>query len=139
MMATKRCSKCGLTKPLSEFARRGLGYHSHCKECGRQYIREHYQENKEYYLDKNKRKQDRLTEIVRAAKSKPCADCGQILPYYVMDFDHIDGEDKVAEINALMRSRSIKRVVEEIAKCEVVCANCHRKRTYERQKKKMPA
>ena len=129
----KQCSKCGQVKPLAEFSRRGLGYRGHCKDCSKAYIREHYRNNKQYYLDKNKRKQDKLLAIVRHAKSKPCADCGQTYPYYVMDFDHREGEHKVLEIAKLIHSRSIRRILAEIAKCDVVCANCHRKRTFARQ------
>lgn len=132
----KRCSKCSQVKPLTEFHKRGLGYQSHCKPCARTYIQAHYQTNKKYYLEKNKRKQAKLVEIIRSAKRKPCADCGVAYPYYVMDFDHREGEVKVSEIARLIHSRSIKRVLAEIAKCDVVCANCHRERTYARQAKK---
>jgi recombinational DNA repair protein (RecF pathway) len=133
-MATKQCTNCGETKPISEFPRRGSGYQSHCKECSRAYIRKHYQSNKQYYLDKNKRKLERILVLVREAKSKPCADCGQSYPYYVMDFDHRPGEKKVAEIARLVPTKSIRRIVEEIAKCDVVCANCHRKRTFQKNR-----
>lgn len=133
----KTCSKCGCTKPFVEFSRRGRGYQSHCKHCASTYVRQHYRNNRKYYLEKNRLKQERLTEIIRAAKSRPCADCGQVYPYYVMDFDHIAEEGKVAEISRLIHSRSIRRVSQEIAKCEVVCANCHRLRTFARQQKKM--
>jgi hypothetical protein len=71
-------------------------------------------------------------QVIQEAKSKPCADCHKPYPYYVMDFDHV-GEGKVADINALMRNgASLGCIMAEIAKCDVVCANCHRERTHAR-------
>ena len=66
--------------------------------------------------------------MVIEAKAKPCMDCGQVFPAYVMDFDHRDG--KKSEISVLVNALSVRRLVAEIAKCDVVCANCHRTRTY---------
>jgi hypothetical protein len=72
-----------------------------------------------------------MLEIMRAAKDKPCADCGVHYPYYVMDFDHREGEDKLANVTRL-RYMSEDTLRAEIAKCDVVCANCHRERTWKR-------
>ena len=71
-------------------------------------------------------------KIVIDAKSQPCADCGIQYPYYVMDFDHRDGALKVFPLNSVHRI-SMKAVLCEIAKCDVVCANCHRERTHRRR------
>jgi len=74
-----------------------------------------------------------LSETIRKIKEEtPCADCGKNYPYYVMDFDHL--EDKSFGISDAInrRRKSLKAVLEEIAKCEVVCANCHRGRTHSR-------
>jgi hypothetical protein len=65
-------------------------------------------------------------------KSRACADCGIKYPYYVMDFDHREGEIKQYELNRIDRM-SIKAILREIEKCDVVCSNCHRVRTYERR------
>lgn len=65
---------------------------------------------------------------MQKAKNVPCADCGKSYPYYVMDFDHVRGT-KVLRISA-MQDRKLEVLEEEIAKCDVVCANCHRERTY---------
>jgi hypothetical protein len=62
----------------------------------------------------------------------PCADCGKYYPYYVMDFDHVI-KGKVNDVNYMIKARySIDSVMDELAKCEIVCANCHRIRTYDR-------
>lgn len=61
--------------------------------------------------------------------NKPCADCGMRYPYYVMQFDHL--RDKKFGINKI-RSHSWEKVLEEISKCDLVCANCHAIRTFNR-------
>ena len=63
--------------------------------------------------------------------SHPCVDCGEKDPV-VLEFDHVRGV-KEWNVSLLVRSNSSwKRVLEEIEKCEVVCANCHKRRTAER-------
>ncbi len=69
--------------------------------------------------------------LMRDAKRAPCIDCGQIYPYYVMDFDHVRGA-KVANISRMV-SRPLNAVIEEMEKCDVVCSNCHRERTFGRR------
>ena len=83
----------------------------------REYFRAHYEKRR---------------DVVRHAKEKPCIDCGIEYPYYVMQFDHVRGE-KVGDLGKLAQKRSIPKLLEEIAKCDVVCANCHAVRTFERQ------
>ncbi len=63
-------------------------------------------------------------------KSNPCMDCTRTYPSVAMDFDHVRGE-KHSEVTD-MWSWSRSKVLAEIAKCELVCANCHRVRTYTR-------
>lgn len=69
--------------------------------------------------------------IVHEAKAKPCTDCGVGYPYYVMQFDHIRGTKKF-NMGDTAKWSSIKAVVAEMDKCEIVCANCHAERTYQR-------
>jgi len=73
--------------------------------------------------------------LIRQAKDVPCADCSQRYPHYVMDFDHRTGEKKFFNISVAggQTRLSWERIAEEIAKCDVVCANCHRIRTHERR------
>jgi hypothetical protein len=82
---------------------------------------------------------DRNRAIVKKAKSVPCKDCGGKFPTYCMDFDHVpgQGEPKVANIGSSIAKwasdpASLKK---EIAKCDVICANCHRKRTFSAKRK----
>jgi 5-methylcytosine-specific restriction endonuclease McrA len=64
-------------------------------------------------------------------ETHPCVDCGET-DIVVLEFDHVT-DDKVADINRMMHNTySIKNIEAEIAKCEVVCANCHNRRTNRR-------
>lgn len=74
-----------------------------------------------------KKRQALLRTIIREAKNRPCADCNQRYPYYVMQFDHIRGVNRFGIAQALARAGITKphELRAEIAKCDVVCANCH--------------
>ena len=78
-----------------------------------------------------KRNQNRL-ELVRKHKDKPCMDCGIKYHFAVMDFDHREDKEK-SFLLSKVRAHSVKRILEEIAKCDVVCANCHRMRSFKRK------
>jgi hypothetical protein len=75
----------------------------------------------------NKRANARNREIILAAKAQPCADCGGLFHPVCMDFDHRDPSTKSFAIGGTM-TRSESSVRAELAKCDVVCANCHRLR-----------
>lgn len=102
------------------------------KEAQRRY----YQRNKQKYLDYARATQERYKEIVRALKEHPCTDCGVEYPYYVMDFDHRPGEKKEYEIARIHFWKSRAIIDREVAKCDLVCSNCHRERSYQRQRAK---
>src|SRR6266581_1725746 len=70
------------------------------------------------------RQQERARQKLDALKSRPCADCGVQYPPYVMQFDHRDPAEKSFGIGRLI-TRAWDRMLAEIAKCDVVCANCH--------------
>ena len=123
-----------MTKPVTEFnfKNRAAGVrHSYCRECGKKLTRSHYKRNKRAYLDRNTRARLRHRALIRGVKSRPCADCGVQYPYYVMDFDHRDGETKIFGLHAVNRM-TLAGILREIGKCDVVCANCHRERTHQR-------
>ena len=94
-------------------------------------VRRHYYANKQAYIDKALKRKKMVREWLNNVKgASPCKDCGVKYPYYVMDFDHIGA--KSIEIHKLLNYTSIRRLEEEIALCELVCANCHRIRTFTR-------
>lgn len=98
-----------------------------CRECKA----EQYKRNSGKYKEGSKRARERRNQKLAEIKSKPCTDCKVSYPPYVMHFDHI-GSDKVANIAYLMDHASWEVILLEIAKCELVCANCHAVRTHER-------
>jgi hypothetical protein len=69
---------------------------------------------------------ERTAFLVEFFRSHPCADCGETDPI-ILEFDHLG--NKEFAIAAGIRGRSWQAVLDEIAKCDVVCANCHRRRT----------
>ncbi len=69
-------------------------------------------------------------QFVNKFKNRPCADCGRRYPSYVMDFDHRKGENKMGDIGHMFGNWSFEQIRKEIEKCDIVCANCHRIRTF---------
>jgi hypothetical protein len=133
---TKQCSSCGLVGPPAAFykdekARDGL--YPNCKECHKRAVKRwkktHREQEKTYRKKQNRRRITRWKALVDKLKSRPCADCGETYPPYVMDFDH--RRDKLCNVAVLVHANvTLKRLKAEIAKCDIVCANCHRERTH---------
>lgn len=71
----------------------------------------------------------RKREVMVRAKSKPCMDCGVQYPSWVMEFDHRNPADKKFQVSRV-EGCSMANLLLEIAKCDVVCANCHAERTH---------
>jgi len=97
-----------------------------CSCCHRMRTQEHLG------VTSNTRMQLFRTRVSELKANKPCADCGRILAPVAMDFDHVRGL-KFREVSA-MQNFAWPRVLAEIAKCELVCANCHRIRTQARKR-----
>ncbi len=97
-------------------------------------FKEHYRQSR-CKLCSAKRGQTKIDDnrlYVRELKEKtPCKDCGKNYPFYVMHFDHL--RDKKFNIGS-KNSISFNKLLNEINKCEIVCANCHAERTYKRKK-----
>lgn len=91
--------------------------------------RKKHPEDAEKQRSRNKELYHKRREVIVAAKDRPCMDCGGVFPVVCMDFDHRPGTEKKFSIGGSGPwSESAMR--EEIAKCDVVCANCHRVRTF---------
>lgn len=133
-MSTKHCPKCNITKESTEFSaskRRKDGLQTECKACRKAMAHKHYEENKPTYLARGKQSTTKFRSWLNDLKNLPCTDCKVEYPYYVMDYDHVV-KDKIDSVSVLKRSGNVKKVKAEIAKCEIVCANCHRIRTFNR-------
>ena len=132
----KKCTQCFMEKPLASFPFRNKAdgtLNSCCLECQKGKSRAHYQKNKQAYFKRADATRKRNYLVIRELKNKPCYDCGRSYPYYVMDFDHRNPADKRFGIAYKSRvASSLKAMMIEIEKCDLVCANCHRERTWGR-------
>jgi len=133
----KTCSKCKKEKELIEFSRKYDSYQSECKACRSAYTRQHYLKNKTSYVARaaarNVSDRAKMQAFLDSIKNTPCLDCKHSFPAECMDFDHVRGS-KVGNVSKLASWNNLEKVKQEIAKCEVVCANCHRIRTANRRK-----
>ena len=84
--------------------------------------------------DYKKIMRQRNLEYMLECKKKPCADCKLTWPTYVLDFDHRDGKIKIGNVAQMVYTHGLKAIIAEIAKCDLVCSNCHRIRTHQRKK-----
>lgn len=98
----------------------------------KEYQSKHYQENKDAYYSSSKNSKRKALQTLVDLKKNPCVDCGMTFHPCIMEFDHTRGE-KLGNVAWLARSKGIKVALEEIEKCDLVCANCHNIRTYKRQ------
>ena len=137
-MNTKKCTQCLENKLFTEFygdKKQSSGLRPNCKECCRHTSIERYKNNpafRQRKLDdaaiyiKTFRKAKQV-KILTLLKATGCKDCGEKDPI-VLDFDHM--RDKKKSVSAMLRNNSTWLDIElEIAKCEVRCSNCHRKKT----------
>ena len=70
--------------------------------------------------------------IISEMKTAPCMDCGQTYPPYVMDFDHLLSSEKKLMVSKMV-GWSLDTLLAEVSKCDLVCSNCHRIRTFTRK------
>jgi hypothetical protein len=130
----KKCYRCGELKTPEHFAWRNKasGRHdSFCRPCRSAYKKEHYAANRQRYIDRaGTRKRELALErtlyLIEYFRSHPCADCGETDPI-VLEFDHL--RDKSFSVGMDLARRGWQQILDEIEKCQVVCANCHRRRT----------
>lgn len=134
---TRTCAKCGERKSMGEFHRSRTGQFSYCRDCRRAYDRR-------YYAERGKPARSARMRAWRASgrewmdtlkAGRPCADCGDTFPPCVMHWDHLPEYIKLGEISSMVANRQRTRVLEELAKCELVCANCHVMRTVRRARR----
>ena len=131
----KRCSKCLETKAEDNFRWRyrvrGIRT-SWCKPCYSAYERDKWKgssDRRSSSKTMRHQRRDRNREFVwEYLRTHPCLDCGERDPI-VLEFDHRDPSQKAAHVSDLIKGNSLAVISLEIEKCDVVCANCHRKRT----------
>ncbi len=135
-MALRRCTRCTELKPEAAFAmrrRHAATRFSYCRTCASVYRRSHYERHRETYIARAA-EQKRATRLANRAlicmylQTHPCVDCGETDPV-VLDFDHGGSTRKEMTISRMANNRSWESVLREVRKCQVRCANCHRRRT----------
>lgn len=132
----KLCRGCNTEKSLDEFGKNSSkkdGRQTQCKDCRNRYAASWYKDNSELHKQRVAPAKKRALDRNRAAlwgilEEAICEDCGESDPL-VLEFDHTNEKD--AGVSTL-HSGSLPRMLDEIKKCDIVCANCHRKRTYNR-------
>ena len=131
----RACTKCGKVKPLEAFPpvrRDEPKLQSWCRECFAAYGREYYRQHRETQKDRLLRnvaatRAENRRRIIEYLATHHCVDCGET-DIVVLEFDHRG--DKVADISRYASAgRTWARIEAEIEKCEVRCANCHRRKT----------
>lgn len=130
----RRCATCGTWKPHAEFHNSQTGQFSYCRECRRAYDRRYYHERGRQARRQRQRTRNDAARawMAELKRGVPCADCGETFPAPVMHWDHLPGHAKAGDISVLVAERSRTLVLEELRKCELVCANCHAIRTARR-------
>lgn len=131
---TKICPQCKIEKNVKEFGKnktRKDGYQHSCRKCRKIYIRNHYIKNKQSYLDRNKKIDIKIRKMITEIKIKSkCIECNENHPA-VLDFHHINEKEKKFTISQWKpKGKGLLQILKEIKKCEVLCANCHRKLYY---------
>lgn len=134
-MDTKICNTCENELPIAQFAfnkAKSDGFQDKCRECKKAYNASYYARTKHIHnparaIHRNLRMARIQGQIFQYLQDHPCVDCGEN-DIVVLDFDHLGGKEfNVSEM--VRRSASWSKILLEIGKCEVVCANDHRRRT----------
>lgn len=97
------------------------------------YAQKHYRDNIELYAQRNRQRRSAKEQLVEDLKTNGfCTDCNLQYHFCQMQYDHVDS-DKIASVSDLIRNGTMQQVLDEINKCELVCANCHSLRTWKRK------
>jgi hypothetical protein len=126
---------CQTKKNIKDFAWKSKvnkARQSYCKECQKVRSRVHYQNNRQNYLEKARKRNKEVLESIQRyvwnfLSKHPCVDCGET-DIVILEFDH--ERNKRYNLSEIVKERSsLKKVKKEIKKCVVRCANCHRRKT----------
>jgi hypothetical protein len=131
----KICNSCGQKKNEEDFNWRykALGIrHPTCRECQKRFRKNWYIGNKDEHIVNVKRRKEKVRQAAREfvwdyLVSHPCVECGEADPI-VLEFHHLGGKDKAVS-QMVADGLSIDRIKKEIEKTEVLCSNCHRRKT----------
>jgi hypothetical protein len=131
----KRCSRCRVLKPYSEFHRnrkRRDGLQNNCKSCRAVIDHGLYSRRRKGLMRPRTWECGRQDWLLSLKAGRSCTDCQRTYLPQVLQWDHLPGTTKLGNISTDFRGRSRQEILDEIAKCELVCANCHAIRTFAR-------
>ena len=132
----KHCGKCDTYKLISEFSGKWIegkriswrwNGAAYCKSCMRVRASDHYHSSKNQN-NLNDRKVFNKTTVFQYLLDHPCVDCGETNPV-VLEFDHVRGKKKFSISSGMVKGYTWSVLLDEIEKCDVRCANCHRIKT----------
>lgn len=128
----KTCTKCLLPKEDNEFNWRSKSKgirQWYCRACQNKSSSNHYKNNSLSYKGRSIVRRNKLRDnFTQWMKDKSCVDCGEPDPI-VLECDHVRGTKKFGISKMFRVCSSWEVILEELSKCEVRCANCHRRRT----------
>jgi hypothetical protein len=101
-----------------------MGYKNAEKQ--KQFQKDHYVKYKDKYIERLYRRRLENKEYINSLKANGCKLCGYVKCYASLEFHHLDKNEKDRTIAKAVDDFSLKRLIEEISKCILVCANCHR-------------
>jgi hypothetical protein len=136
---TRVCTQCLEEKAIKEFnfshKQRGKR-ESRCRSCHTKASRKCWLANKQHYQQKlseyrAQRREEQRILLRQYLESHPCIDCGEADPC-CLEFDHVRGKKRDV-VPRMIGNYSWESILNEISKCEVRCANCHRKRHAKRR------
>lgn len=134
-MSFKVCTLCKIQKKLEEFNKKSSskdGLQNVCRQCNSERNRIHYENNSVRVKKRASKRRSKVRTVLKNyilnyLKKNPCVDCGES-DLRCLEFDHL--KDKKYNISHIIRNaNSIECLILEINKCQVRCANCHRKKT----------
>ena len=135
LTGTRVCTGCLTSKPSNQFSIKNKvtgRQATRCLTCVAAASRLHYEKNRESYLARSRVRlpwnNPKISYRREYLATHPCVDCGEVDPL-LLEFDHRAGEDKVDDVSRLIQQRSWAIVQREIAKCDVRCVSCHRRKT----------
>jgi 5-methylcytosine-specific restriction endonuclease McrA len=137
----KVCSRCKIRKPESDFFVRDKNTgrrHAECKACyterRKDFYHEHYRRYGDLYRQRAKARREKVraelqTNLLKYLSDKRCVKCGENDPV-VLEFDHLRPAEKSFGIaRAISNGMKWSTILEEIKKCQILCANCHKRKT----------
>lgn len=132
----KYCNECKNNKPLKDFHKRAAAKDGHqpiCKLCKKERDAKRFKADPSRYQASKDRYKKEYREWLNSLKNKPCTDCNKQFHFSAMHWDHLPKYEKSFNLGSCRSGKySKQRILKEIAKCELVCANCHAIRTYNR-------